>query len=477
MTAPPIKDTAGRPASELSGATATNTAPTPYVKVAGDTMTGDLTVPHVIGDGSGMTNLDFGKIQTSTLPATLAGHGITNGVTTAMVGVASGVAGLDSGGKVPTSELPAFSVSNTFVVASQAAMLALSAAQGDLAVRSDLSETFILTALPASTLANWVQLLSPTSPVSSVFGRTGAVVGAANDYAWNQLSGLPTTIDGLGVTADFQTQGDALWLPRYTDVLVDNTTRADSASAPGTPDLGGPYAAFPSTKSTLGISSNRLYDFASNSAANIWSGVAIDSGNLSQDVQGYFTVTSTFSGIEGWGIYFRIIDDTHYLYAAFDGSGGAQIYEVNGFASEILSTTGPAPAVNVPTLHQVIVANTSIVVKVNGVVRITYTLSSAEAAIYNVAGATRVGYFLQRHRYAASPSNLRWSQLRVGTSEVFKLGDTRYQLLGALDVQPRTYAPVADYGALQPGQFMYDGNYLYFVGVSGGLFKIPLLNY
>jgi len=57
----------------------------------------------------------------------------------------SGLCPLDSGSLIPTAYLPALAVSDVFVVASQAAMLALSSAhQGDVAIRTDLNETFIL---------------------------------------------------------------------------------------------------------------------------------------------------------------------------------------------------------------------------------------------------------------------------------------------------------------------------------------------
>lgn len=48
---------------------------------------------------------------------------------------------------------------DTYEAASQAAMLALDAKKGDLCVRSDVVKTFSLKAEPASTLANWVELL------------------------------------------------------------------------------------------------------------------------------------------------------------------------------------------------------------------------------------------------------------------------------------------------------------------------------
>jgi hypothetical protein len=90
-------------------------------------------------------------------------------------GAASGVAELDADGLLPANRLPALSITTTQVVATQAAMLALTAQTGDVAVRTDLNKTFILTASPATTLANWQELLTPTDAVLSVDGQTGTV--------------------------------------------------------------------------------------------------------------------------------------------------------------------------------------------------------------------------------------------------------------------------------------------------------------
>lgn len=87
----------------------------------------------------------------------------------------NGVATLGADGKIPTAQLPAVAISETFVVASQTAMLALAAQVGDVAVRTDLNKSFILRVEPASTLSNWQELLTPTDSVLSVDGRTGAV--------------------------------------------------------------------------------------------------------------------------------------------------------------------------------------------------------------------------------------------------------------------------------------------------------------
>src|ERR1022692_4466395 len=56
-------------------------------------------------------------------------------VPTSSVGAAGGVAPLDGGSLIPIVYLPALAITNTSVVASQAAMLALTAQTGDVAIR------------------------------------------------------------------------------------------------------------------------------------------------------------------------------------------------------------------------------------------------------------------------------------------------------------------------------------------------------
>lgn len=96
-------------------------------------------------------------------------------------GAANGVATLGADSKIPESQLPSVAITDVFAVADQAAMLALTAERGDIAVRSDLNKTFALAALPASTLANWLELRTPTDAVLSVAGRTGAITLAKAD--------------------------------------------------------------------------------------------------------------------------------------------------------------------------------------------------------------------------------------------------------------------------------------------------------
>lgn len=159
---------------------------------------------------------------------------------TSLKGAVNGLAELDAGGKVPSTQLPAIAITDTFVVASQAAMLALTAEVGDVAVRTDLNKSFILKASPASTLANWQELLTPTSPVSSVFGRTGAVTAASGDYTVAQVTGAA---------------------PLASPALTGTPTAPTAATATNTTQLA--TTAFVQANAALGLkAANNLSDLA-----------------------------------------------------------------------------------------------------------------------------------------------------------------------------------------------------------------------
>lgn len=83
-------------------------------------------------------------------------------------------------GTLPTSVMPPIAINDTFPVASQAAMLALTAQRGDVAIRTDINRSFILSADDPTVLANWLQLTAG-GDVTSVAGRTGAITLAKGD--------------------------------------------------------------------------------------------------------------------------------------------------------------------------------------------------------------------------------------------------------------------------------------------------------
>lgn len=83
-------------------------------------------------------------------------------------------------GTIPTSVLPPLAVNEVFTAASQAAMLALTAERGDMAIRTDVSKTFVLSSDNPGTLANWREVMA-AGQVLSVAGRTGVVTLAKAD--------------------------------------------------------------------------------------------------------------------------------------------------------------------------------------------------------------------------------------------------------------------------------------------------------
>ena len=115
-------------------------------------------------------------------------------------GSANGVATLDGSGLVPSSQIPPLAISDTFVVASESAMLALTAQVGDVAVRTDNNKTFILQSSPASTLTNWVQILTPpavtsiatSSPITGGTITTTGTIGI-NDATTEQKGAVQLT--------------------------------------------------------------------------------------------------------------------------------------------------------------------------------------------------------------------------------------------------------------------------------------------
>lgn len=95
---------------------------------------------------------------------------------------------LGVGGKLDNSVIPAVAIVDVFEVASQPEMLALDSQVGDVAIRSDENKSYILCAEPASVLANWKWLRSPTDLVLSVAGKTGAVTLTKSDVGLSNVT-------------------------------------------------------------------------------------------------------------------------------------------------------------------------------------------------------------------------------------------------------------------------------------------------
>jgi hypothetical protein len=158
---------------------------------------------------------------------------VTLNYITTQKGAVNGIASLDGTGLIPTNQLPALAITQTSVVASQAAMLALTAQVGDIAVRTDVNKSFILTAEPATTLGNWQELLTPTDSVLSVDGNTGAVslsgtyLNRTTGQLLGNLDANSFTVSGLAApvsSADAATKV-------YVDAVAGSATAAAASAA------------------------------------------------------------------------------------------------------------------------------------------------------------------------------------------------------------------------------------------------------
>jgi hypothetical protein len=128
------------------------------------------------------------------------------------------------GGKVPTSQLPSIPTFVTHPVASQSAMLALTAAVGDVAIRSDLSNArFFLIAEPPSTLGNWLLLNSdPTAGVDMINGHVGNVTLGYADVGADAAGAAAAAVVGLAPLASPVLTGNPV---APTQATGDNSTK------------------------------------------------------------------------------------------------------------------------------------------------------------------------------------------------------------------------------------------------------------
>jgi len=165
---------------------------------------------------------------------------------TANRGAANGYAPLGADSKIPTSYLPALAITDTFVVSSQAAMLALDTQIGDVAVRTDLNKSYILAGSDPTILANWQELLTPTDTVLSVNGLTGAVTltlgvstigtkdsvaasanGASISGTTLYMQSASTTVPGLVNNSDQSFSGKKI----FANTLIDSASNDINVSS------------------------------------------------------------------------------------------------------------------------------------------------------------------------------------------------------------------------------------------------------
>ena len=259
---------------------------------------------------------------------TNAQDAVTLNYITTQKGVANGLAELDGSGLVPTHHLPALAITTTQVVTSEVAMLALTAQVGDVAVRTDVNKSFILTATPASTLGNWQELLTPTDSVLSVDGSTGAVslsgtyLNRTSGQLLGNLDANNFKITGLGTptsNADAATKV-------YVDTVAGSATAAASsatAAAASYDSFDDRYLGAKSSAPTLDNDGNALltgaiYWNSTTNAMYAWTGSEWGSISSTADLFRYrFTASggeTSESGIDDNGVTLAYLPGKEQVY-------------------------------------------------------------------------------------------------------------------------------------------------------------------
>ncbi|HIH9250962.1 TPA: hypothetical protein ACYU26_002185 [Enterobacter ludwigii] len=204
----------------------------------------------------------------------------------------SSVAVLDSDGKIPASMIPTIAISQTYVVSSQAEMLALNANIGDVAKRTDLGYSFILGQEPASSLSNWIQLNDDVltqlaqSNGASLIGYNSETLEDVADRVDLKLNGQYTFLAG----GTLQSQKDFIYdQTTYSWYFWSGTfpkTIPSSSSVDSTGGLGqGKWKRVGDDGSLLTVNGGALRTFQSVSDMKAY---AVESGRV-YETSGYYT--------------------------------------------------------------------------------------------------------------------------------------------------------------------------------------------
>jgi hypothetical protein len=200
-------------------------------------------------------------------------------------GAANGVATLGSDSKIPAGQLPNLTITDTFVINSQAAMLALTAQTGDVAIRTDQSKTYILKGSNASVLGDWQELQTPTGG--------GMTIGQAVSGATNNRFLFVDASGNLGNSDKLEWDGN--------DIKIKNPT----AATVGVQDQPSPYLYLIGNKWDTNLGSNGVASLRIRNKP--------EQGSTNQPSPS-LTIDASASNVNGWLEIFSIkINPSNYL--------------------------------------------------------------------------------------------------------------------------------------------------------------------
>lgn len=153
-------------------------------------------------------------------------------------GSALGVATLDSSGLIPSAQLPPIAITDVFVVANQAARLALTAEKGDVAIQTDTGLTYILSTNSPSTNADW-KVITAAGAVTTVNGQTGTVSLTTTDIPQGTNLYFTAAAAKAAAVADSITDAVTDIAPSQNAVFDALALKLSSVQGDPAPTLGG----------------------------------------------------------------------------------------------------------------------------------------------------------------------------------------------------------------------------------------------
>ena len=135
----------------------------------------------------------------------LTNAALNNKVDKAAINAANGIPSLDANTKIPSYLLPAISFTSVTIANSSAQMQSIgtTALKGTVAVRTDISRTYVLSVDNSSNVNDWVEILNPGAPVQSVNGKlanvsltTSDITEGSNEYYTQSKARLSLSANG-----------------------------------------------------------------------------------------------------------------------------------------------------------------------------------------------------------------------------------------------------------------------------------------
>lgn len=223
---------------------------------------------------------------------------------TAQKGQANGICELDANSLVPTNHLPPLAITDVHVVANATERLALIVQEGDVAIQTDDSSSWIYSGTV------WVQF-SAGGAVLSVNGQTGTVSldtddvseGATNKYFSNTLARAAFTA-GTGIS--ITTGTIASTITQYTDTLaktasvVNSMSGAQTDQAPSVSSVKAYYTAGTGISLTGGAIASTITQYTDTlaktaSVVNSMAGSQTDQAPSVSSVKAYYTAGTGIS--------------------------------------------------------------------------------------------------------------------------------------------------------------------------------------